>query len=112
MAAKQSKLNALHEAVAEMLLLIVQGNKIEYTDEETGELVTKVIPPSAAELQAAAKFLKDNDITGAPDEGSSQAKLTDKFKAMTEQREAKRKELAEKMAAADKFDMLDGLPLA
>ena len=91
--------------------MIVQGNKIEYEDEE-GNLVTKVIPPSAAELQAAAKFLKDNDITGAPDEGSSQAKLTDKFKAMTEQREAKRKELAEKMARADKYDMLEGLPLA
>lgn len=68
MAADENKLSALHDAVASALALAMQGREIPgYTDEETGEeFPATFLPPSAAEIQAATKFLKDNNITCAP----------------------------------------------
>lgn len=68
MAADENKLSALHDAVASALAIAMQGREIPgYTDPDTGEeFPPTVLPPSAAEIQAATKFLKDNNITCAP----------------------------------------------
>ncbi len=68
MAANETKLGVLHDAVADALTTLIAGTRTEdYIDPETEELVEgTVIPPSAAIITAAAKFLKDNNITCEP----------------------------------------------
>jgi len=87
MAASESKLGALHEKVAEVLLDALEGDTIPgYTEENpaTGE-VTEVpdrkLPASAAIIAAATKFLKDNNITCAPSQDNAVGSLVDKLKA-------------------------------
>jgi len=87
MAASETKLGALHEKVAEVLLDALEGDTIPgYTEENpaTGE-VTEVpdrkLPASAAIIAAATKFLKDNNITCAPSQDNAVGSLVDKLKA-------------------------------
>jgi len=87
MAASESKLGALHEKVAEVLLDALEGDTIPgYTEENpaTGE-VTEVpdrkLPASAAIIAAATKFLKDNNITCAPSQDNAVGSLVDRLKA-------------------------------
>ena len=111
MAAKESTLGLLHEAVAKILLTLMEGNKVEVVDEETGEVTISMIPPSAAEIQAAAKFLKDNDITAVPDKNNTLGKLTDKFEKMKEDTERRRLALMEKQRERDSLGSLADLPI-
>lgn len=80
--ATESALSELHGHLARALTEIVKGAEVqEVVDavDEDGELIRKVITvrklPTAAELQAAAKFLKDNSITADPGESAAIGEL-------------------------------------
>lgn len=79
MAANEKTLGNLHEAVAQALIVGVQPRELPgYVDEETGEEVpAQVLPPSPAMLQAAAKFLKDNNVTCDVSDDNSMGELAD-----------------------------------
>lgn len=77
MAANEKTLGNLHEAVAQALIVGVQPRELPgYVDEETGEEIpAQVLPPSPAMLQAAAKFLKDNNVTCDVSDDNSMGEL-------------------------------------
>lgn len=112
MAATETALGALHVKVTEVLTEALDGDTIPgytETNEATGE-VTEVpdrkLPPSAAIIAAATKFLKDNNITCAPSDNNAVGGLVEKLKA-------KQKLKASRLEMADaKHDMgfLTGLP--
>ena len=77
MAAKQSALSALHEALAEMFL-----EDIRICREEG-------IPMSSSDKGVIVKFLKDNNITADIDNADMQ-KLQDEFKDELAERRATR----------------------
>lgn len=79
MAANEKTLGDLHAAVAKVLTDALQGQQVAgYLDPETGEEVPgQVIPPSAAIITVAAKFLKDNNITCEPAEDNELGALRD-----------------------------------
>lgn len=79
MAANEKTLGNLHEAVAQALIAGVTPKEVPgYFDEETGEEVAGgVMLPSPAMLQAAAKFLKDNNVTCEPSKDNALGELAD-----------------------------------
>jgi hypothetical protein len=112
MAADERTLGGLHEKVTEALNQALDGDVIPgYTEvnEATGE-VTQVpdrkLPPSAAIIAAATKFLKDNNITCAPSEDNAVGDLLGKLKDR-QKRRATRLELRDAQADAG---FLTGLP--
>jgi hypothetical protein len=89
-AANEQSLGLLHEKVTQVLSEALDGDELPgYTEEtadgETVEVPPRRLPPSAAIIAAATKFLKDNNITCAPAEdnvmGGLLQKLKDKQKA-------------------------------
>lgn len=68
MAANETVLGALHDAVTRALIEGVKERTLPaYMDPDTGvEVSGDTLPPSAAILTVAAKFLKDNNITCEP----------------------------------------------
>lgn len=76
MAAKQSVLSALHEALAQQMLDELNW----YRDNE--------IPVPAADKAAIAKFLKDNSISCDPADAAQLEALQDEFRKSSEQRKA------------------------
>lgn len=76
-AAKESKLAALHDVVATVLIEQV-GERAEEVDEDSGETI-ELYTASPALLTAAMKFLKDNDITCVPAQDSKTQQLKDKL---------------------------------
>lgn len=94
MAAKQSALSQLHEALAEMFLEDIRICK------EEG------IPMSSSDKGVIVKFLKDNNITADIDNQDMQ-KLQDEFKdELAERRRIKAQELLD---ATDDSDELAGV---
>ena len=94
MAAKQSALSALHEALAEMFLEDIRICK------EEG------IPMSSSDKGVIVKFLKDNNITADIDNKDMQ-KLQDEFKdELAEKRRARAQALLD---AEDDSDELYGI---
>lgn len=94
MAAKQSALSKLHEALAEMFLEDIRICK------EEG------IPMSSSDKGVIVKFLKDNNITADIDNQDMQ-KLQDEFKdELAERRRLKAQELLD---ATDDSDELAGV---
>jgi len=94
MAAKQSALNQLHEALAELFLEDIRICKDEG------------IPMSASDKAVIVKFLKDNNITADIDTAGMQT-LQDEFK---DELAAKRAERATKILdAEDAQDELHGI---
>jgi len=79
--ATEKKLGALHEKVAEVLIDALDGEELPaYQDPESGEVMeAKRIPPSAAIIAAATKFLKDNEITCVKDTGNALGELEAKM---------------------------------
>lgn len=81
MAANEDILGILHELTAKALMAKLSGTAIL---DEDGQPTGEVLPCSAADIQAAAKFLKDNNITCAPSADNSlgelQSRLEDKQK--------------------------------
>jgi len=112
MAADEGVLGALHEKVTEVLTEALDGDTIpgyEEVNEATGE-ITKVpdrkLPPSAAIIAAATKFLKDNNITCAPSPDNAVGALVDKLREK-QKAKASRLELAD---ARKDMGFLSGLP--
>jgi hypothetical protein len=71
MAANEDTLSDLHNALAQELTTRVRG--VEIKDDE-GKLT--VVRASAAELSVAATFLKNNNVTSAPNEDGAVSELT------------------------------------
>lgn len=101
MAANESKLGSLHDIVADTLLEALKGEVLPgYIDPETGEEVPeKRLPPSAAIIAAATKFLKDNNITCAPSEDNSLGELQQIMEARVAKK-ASRQDLLDAMSQA------------
>lgn len=95
MAANETALGALHVKVTEVLTEALDGDTIPgYTEynEATGETVEvpdRKLPPSAAIIAAATKFLKDNNITCAPSEDNAVGDLVNKLKERNRARVSK-----------------------
>jgi hypothetical protein len=118
MAADEIIMGELHNMVAAALTVALEGEELPGytdTDEEGNEVVVpaKRLPPSAAILQAAAKFLKDNNITCAPSKDNAVGEL----EAKLAERNAKKSNRANKLdlaaASADMSDRMkftQGLP--
>ena len=81
MAANETTLSTLHEVLARDLIDRING--VEVTDDE-GKVT--VLRASAAELSVAATFLKNNNVTSAPDENGAVSELTKMMKAKRERR--------------------------
>lgn len=77
MAANETTLGVLHELTAQALIEKLKGTPLL---DEAGEPTGEVIPASAADIQAAAKFLKDNQITCAPAEDNAVGALEQKLR--------------------------------
>lgn len=79
MAADESALGKLHLALAKVLAEALVGQTTEgYIDPDTEEFVEgTVIPPSAAIMTVAAKFLKDNSVTCEPSKDNDLGRLQD-----------------------------------
>lgn len=77
MAASESHLNALHEAVAGILLHKMQVRTVKRIVKVGGEEreVEETVEPTAAEIAAAITMLKNNNITAVPEEDSALAEL-------------------------------------
>lgn len=105
-AANESVLGKLHARLTEVLVEALQGQMTEsYIDPDTGDVVEgTALPPSAAVLTVAAKFLKDNNITCAPAEDNEMGELQ---RTLTE-RQAKLR--GKPMDAADRASVMDSLP--
>lgn len=112
MAADETALGALHIKVTEVLNEALDGDVIPgYTEENeaTGEVTVvpdRKLPPSAAIIAAATKFLKDNSITCAPSEDNAVGALAAKLKEKNKQRVSR---LAMR-DAQDDMGFLTGLP--
>ena len=91
MAATEGKLGQLHARIADVFIELMDGEELPgYEDPETGEVIeAKRIPPSAAILAAATKFLKDNDITADRDKSDALGDLEAKMAARRANRQAK-----------------------
>ncbi|MFN8995053.1 MAG: hypothetical protein ACK5X3_15510 [Pseudomonadota bacterium] len=108
MAANEGKLSDLHEKVAHVLSEALNGQELPgEIDEETGEVRVIKIPPSAAILQVAAKFLKDNNITCAPGEDNAMGELKAKMEARAKARELRKSDV---VYASEDMSFLTGLP--
>lgn len=102
MSATEKRLGELHQKVAEVLIDALDGDELPaYTDPETGEeLPAKAIPPSAAIIAAATKFLKDNEITCQPSEDNALGELEQRMAARRTKRQASQADLAQAQADA------------
>lgn len=81
-------------------IVLVKGEPLL---DEAGNPVTQTVYPSAAELQAANSFLRDNKITAAPQEGSA---LDELQQLMQKRRDARAKRPA---VLADPYATLPNL---
>lgn len=96
-AAKRSRLSELHRMLTEALIEEVRQSK------EDG------VPLPAADKSVIAKFLKDNDITADADSGEMQD-LRDEFDdELSARREARKKEILNKISGSDSEDLLEGI---
>ncbi len=105
MAASEDKLGALHEAVTRALIEGVTPTVIPGVEGEADV----VLPPSAAMLAAAAKFLKDNSISCAPSEDNEMGELQRRLEEKNDRRTARKAERAELLEAGREAGFLRGL---
>lgn len=106
MAANEDLLGLIHDATAHAILSKLKGTEI--TDEDGN--VTGTIPPTAADIQAAAKFLKDNNITCAPSDDNKMGELRDALDKKNERRENRKLRRAELNEATAEAGFLHGMP--
>lgn len=96
-AAKRSRLSELHRMLTEALIEEIRQSK------EDG------VPLPAADKSVIAKFLKDNDITADADSEEMQD-LRDEFDdELSARREARKKEILNKISGSDSEDLLEGI---
>lgn len=106
MAANESILGLLHELTASALIEKLKGTPLL---DEDGNPTGDVIPCSAADIQAAAKFLKDNNITCAPADDNRLGELEQKLKDR-QARRASRLTPQDMADAKDQMEFMQGLP--
>lgn len=101
MAAKESRLSFLHNLTAEHYVKMLEvGGTVVGKDEEGEDIIQPMTP---AALQAINKFLKDNEITCAPDEDNAVGEIEDRLRlrnARKEARQAARKASQEELTEA------------
>jgi len=105
MAANEDVLGLLHDMTATALMDLLKGTDI--TDEEGNVIGT--MKPTAAVIQAAAKFLKDNNITCAPSDDNKMGELRDALDEKNKRREQRRASRAELNEATKEAGFLKGL---
>lgn len=90
--ASESKMNELHEQLAQTLITMTQVREVEEVvgEGEDAVKVIKTIDPSPAALAVAAKFLKDNSIFSTPEQTDALAELQDKLKQKQTRRPSSR----------------------
>lgn len=108
MAAQESFLSRLHEMQAKTLLEILEQGYMVVGEDAEGAEITQPLTP--AFFQAVSKFLKDNDITCAPDADSDVGKLDEARRKRLDERNSRR---AQRTQATDR-ELLEagGSPLA
>lgn len=106
MAANEDILGQLHEITAKSLIDKIKGTPL--LDDE-GKPTGEFMPPSAADIMAAAKFLKDNNITCAPSEDNKLGELEQKLKDR-QARRASRLTPQDLKDASDQTAFMQGLP--
>jgi len=106
MAANETVLGLLHDLTATALIAKLRGTPVL---DEDGEPTGEVIPCSAADIQAAAKFLKDNNITCAPADDNKLGELEDKLKDR-QKRRASRLTPQDMEDAREQMAFTQGLP--
>lgn len=96
-AAKRSRLSELHKMFTEALI------------EEINQSKEDKVPLPAADKSVIAKFLKDNSITADADSEEMQ-ELRDEFDdELAARREARKKEILNKISGSDSEDLLEGI---
>ena len=119
MAADETKLGALHDKVAEVLSMALDGEELpgytDKTEDEDGNIIEIEVPPkrlpaSAAILAVAAKFLKDNQITCAPSKDNQLGELEAKLARRTAAKAGKA-DPVDLGAASEHASFLSRLPL-
>lgn len=105
MAANEDILGKLHDMTATALMALLDGTPIL---NEEGVEVGRMMP-TAAVIQAAAKFLKDNNITCAPSEDNKMGELRDALDEKNKRREQRRASRAELAEASQEAGFLRGL---
>lgn len=106
MAANEEVLGLLHDLTATALIAKLKG--IPVLDDE-GNPTGEVIPCSAADIQAAAKFLKDNNITCAPAADNKLGELEQKLQDR-QKRRASRLTPQDIEDAKEQANFMQGLP--
>lgn len=107
MAAKESRLSFLHNLTAEHYVkMLEQGGTVVGQDEDGNDIIQPMTP---AALQAINKFLKDNEITCAPDEDNSVGEIEERLRLRTARRNARK---AERMATEAELAEAGGAFLA
>lgn len=86
--ADETKLTALHDKVAEVLIDALDPVEVPQIEDEEGNVIQEAtrMPVSAAHITAAIQFLKNNSITCAPAEDNKLGELKRKM----EERQARR----------------------
>lgn len=96
-AGTRSRLSDLHRMFTEALI------------EELRQAGEDEVPLPAADKSVIAKFLKDNDITADADSEEMQ-ELRDEFDdELAARREARKKEILNKISGSDSGDLLEGI---
>lgn len=96
-AATKSRLSELHRMFTEALI-----SELKQAGEDE-------VPLPAADKSVIAKFLKDNDITADADSEEMQ-ELRDEFDdELAARREARKKEILNKISGSDSEDLLEGI---
>ena len=109
MPASDTKLGALHEAVTDALIHLVKGTEIPIINDDGEVTGSDRIPPSAAVIQAAAKFLADNKITCIPATDNKLGELEEAMKKRAAARANLRPQAIDLDDASDNADFMRGL---
>lgn len=90
MAAKESRLSFLHNLTAEHYVKMLEVGGTVVGQDEEGEDIIQPLTPAA--LQAINKFLKDNEITCAPDENNAVGEIEERLRLRAARRDARKAE--------------------
>lgn len=107
MAANEKRLGVLHEMVTEALIKAVTPTELpNFNDDGLPDGTFYEQLPSAAIIQAASKFLKDNEITCAPAADNALGELE---RRMSERAERRKLRQADALDASREAGFLDRL---
>lgn len=110
MAANSEAMGALHDAVATVLAVALKGTELPgYTDEDGKEHPPTIMGPSAAIIQAATKFLKDNEITCVAAKDNALGELEAQMETRRQKRDKLRADRLDKITASEQRNFTDGL---